>query len=98
MEHTQVELQMFKTFSILYLHIGCDRIADIPRTGSMVDEERILNAKRFVKTWNNHDALLENLLLIIRLLCHPGCHVKAKDIEQAKKVIADTGMKINWGI
>ncbi len=45
-----------------------------------------------------HNELVENLLNLTRLLCHPGSHVTAKDIDKAKAVIAKTGKNILWGI
>ena len=52
------------------------------------------NAERFVKCWNafeeggSHDALLDELKMIVALLCLPGSVVSANDIEHAKVVIA----------
>ncbi len=66
------------------------------------------NAQRLVKCWNEYDSLkakadvcdevVENLLHIIRLLCHPGSHVMAKDIDSAKEIIAKAGKNALWGI
>lgn len=34
------------------------------------------------------DDLLDNLEMLVRLLCHPGSFVSAKDIDKAKAAIA----------
>lgn len=59
-ERTKGELKMVNTFDKLYLHIKAHRIADIPRTGSIDDIERILNAEHLLKCWNSHDDLLRS--------------------------------------
>lgn len=43
---------MVNRFDRLYIHIKGNRIADIPRTGSMDDVERALNAAELVRCWN----------------------------------------------
>ena len=68
----------------------------------------LANAFHLVLCWNEYDSLkakadvcdevLENLLHIIRLLCHPGSHVMAKDIDSAKEIIAKAGKNVLWGI
>ena len=46
------------------------------------------NAHRIVKCCNCHDDLLDNLKMLVALLCHPGSFVSAKDIEKAEVAIA----------
>ena len=60
--------------------------------------QAIANADRLVKCWNEHDELLDNLLNLTRLLCHPGSHVTAVDIKKAKNAIAKAGVNTLWGI
>lgn len=59
--HTKGELKTVATFDKLYLHIGTMRIADIPNTGAISEEEAIANAERLVKCWNCHDELVDAL-------------------------------------
>ncbi len=59
------------------------------------------HAEMVVKACNAHEAtkdVLAALVLLTQLLCHPGSCVTTKDIEQAKRAIADAGEEHCWGI
>lgn len=46
------------------------------------------NGKELIRRWNSQPDLLDNLKMLVALLCHPGSFVSAKDIEKAKAAIA----------
>ncbi len=62
-EHTKSKLDVYKGFDRLYLYAnqlsGSPRIADIPDTGVLTEEERISNAAYLKLCWNSHDPLAE---------------------------------------
>ena len=45
-------------------------------------------ATEVIHRYDCHDDLLEQLTLIVGLLCHPRSFVNAQDIEKAKDIIA----------
>ncbi len=54
--------------------------------------ERLKEACKIIDTSKaSRKELLENLKMLVALLCHPGSFVSAKDIEKAKAAISNAG-------
>ncbi len=82
------KLKVHKGFDELYIYCGVHRIADIPRTGSMTDEEREANAERIVNCWNSHEDLLAALEKYGEH--RPDCAVNAAEVCDEFEVMGCT--------
>ena len=102
MKHTKGEWETTIINNMVYIVSAHREIAIIcvkPDAGHLYKPiEMEANARLIAaapKTAEQRDDLLANLEMLVRLLCHPGSFVSAKDIDKAKAAIAEVKAEVN---